>query len=218
MSHKNKVLEQSNNKVCLEDLLNLKRHEKPSAEFWEQFDCQLKAKTLQSLAKKSKMVSWSNVLEKVLAFARKPAVPMSAAAVMTVCTLLPQHVHSLDTSSTPMFDGGITHFVQQDMISGNSGLNYAGVIYRERDERVAMEVSEVVEGCCKSPLAVASIQEGCCKAPSKSVGSQQEGCCKNELSFVTKSEKNELGSQAVMRSVSRSTPYIQATQSFSHIL
>lgn len=37
-------------KVTLEALLELKRHERPSADFWDSFDRELKRKTLQKLA------------------------------------------------------------------------------------------------------------------------------------------------------------------------
>ena len=46
MNHSDKDTQQQ---VSLEELLQLKRHEKPKAEFWDKFDRQLKAKQLQAI-------------------------------------------------------------------------------------------------------------------------------------------------------------------------
>ena len=40
------------NRVTLENLLRLKRHERPLSEFWEDFDVELKERTLQSVVRK----------------------------------------------------------------------------------------------------------------------------------------------------------------------
>ncbi len=43
------TIQSTKSKITLEEVLRLKRREKPSAEFWEQFDRELRQKTLQAL-------------------------------------------------------------------------------------------------------------------------------------------------------------------------
>lgn len=75
---------ESNNKktVTLEDLLKLKRCEKPSESFWKNFDRELQQKTLQVLVEKP---SWSvRVSDAVLAYFRPAIAVTSMAAVFTI--------------------------------------------------------------------------------------------------------------------------------------
>jgi hypothetical protein len=74
---------QSSHQVSVEDLLRLKRHEKPDAAYWERFDRELHQKSWQALAKPRPAISiWSGLR----AFGGKfvPALPLSAAAAFVV--------------------------------------------------------------------------------------------------------------------------------------
>lgn len=64
--------------VTLEQLLQLKRAERPAAEFWTKFDAELRQKQLAALVQRR---SWWQELP--LLFARRAYLPIGAAAVLT---------------------------------------------------------------------------------------------------------------------------------------
>lgn len=67
--------------VTLEDLLRLKRAERPAPEFWEQFDRELRAKQLAALVQKR---PWWQDLPRVFGGFRRYHLPLGAAAVLAV--------------------------------------------------------------------------------------------------------------------------------------
>ena len=71
------------NKVTLEDLLKLKRHEKPTPEFWQQFDRDLHKKTLQTFVQQGP--SWRSAWQAYFKSGIKwvPA-PIAALLVLTM--------------------------------------------------------------------------------------------------------------------------------------
>ena len=72
-------IEESNPKVSLEEVIRLKRTERPSADFWETFDRELRQKTLQALMNEE---PWQrNLLKSLLFRVCAIGVPVAAAAV-----------------------------------------------------------------------------------------------------------------------------------------
>jgi len=67
--------------VSLEDILRLKRAERPPAEFWEQFDRELRAKQLAALVEKR---PWWQFLPHVFAGLRRYHLPLGATAVLAI--------------------------------------------------------------------------------------------------------------------------------------
>lgn len=83
--------------VTLEDLLHLKRIERPSAEFWSQFDRELRVKQLAALVEKRPW--WRTIsLGRVLGGVRRFHLPLGATAVLAV-TLF--SVREYQTTTTP---------------------------------------------------------------------------------------------------------------------
>jgi len=66
--------------VSLEDLLRLKRAEKPPAEFWRDFDRQLRAKQLAALVEKRPW--WQELPSASLSFLNRFRLPLGAAALL----------------------------------------------------------------------------------------------------------------------------------------
>lgn len=123
----------SEKKVTLEDLLKLKKAEKPDDIFWESFDKQLKEKTLQTLVCKPSLSSRiSHISHAVLAHL-KPAIPVGALALLTIGLFTysqrPTHLQfsqppqvavanpSLSTSDTSFanFSSAKKHFVKNNI-------------------------------------------------------------------------------------------------------
>jgi hypothetical protein len=78
--------------VTLEDILRLKRTERPPAEFWPQFDRELRAKQLAALVEKR--VWWRTIsLPRVLAGVRRFHLPLGAAAVLAVTLVSVREYH-----------------------------------------------------------------------------------------------------------------------------
>lgn len=67
--------------VTLEDLLRLKRAERPSAEFWTEFDRELRAKQLAALVEKR---PWWSALPRAFAGLSRYHVPIGATAVLAL--------------------------------------------------------------------------------------------------------------------------------------
>jgi hypothetical protein len=67
--------------VTLEDILRLKRAERPSAEFWSQFDRELRVKQLAALVEKRPW--WRTIsLGRILGGVRRFHLPLGATAVL----------------------------------------------------------------------------------------------------------------------------------------
>ena len=109
-------------KPTLEDLLKLKRHEKPSAEFWKGFDRELREKTLKTVVHQQR---W-NVSEVVRAARRvfAPAFPVAAAALVAVAFLVPSDnfqsgLTPIQDSFEPAFAVHNPHFVSDSVHSSH---------------------------------------------------------------------------------------------------
>lgn len=70
---------ENQSKVTLEDLLRLKRSERPAADFWANFERELRQKQLSALVEKR---SWWQSLPDVL-FTKRVYLPISATAILT---------------------------------------------------------------------------------------------------------------------------------------
>jgi len=77
--------------VVLEDLLRLKRAERPSAEFWAQFDHELRAKQLAALVEKR---PWWSALPRALAGISRYHLPLGATAVLALTIVSVREFHS----------------------------------------------------------------------------------------------------------------------------
>ncbi len=78
--------QESKRPVTLEDILRLKQAERPPAEFWNQFDRQLRAKQLAAIVEKRPW--WRTLsLPLVLAEVRRYHLPLGAVAVLAVTVL-----------------------------------------------------------------------------------------------------------------------------------
>jgi len=67
--------------VTLEDLLRLKRAERPAAEFWQRFDRELRTKQLAALVERKPW--WKRVPQLIAVVARRP-MPLGATAVLVL--------------------------------------------------------------------------------------------------------------------------------------
>ena len=67
--------------VTLEDLLRLKRAERPAAEFWQRFDRELRTKQLAALVERKPW--WKRVPQLIAGIARRP-LPLGATAVLVL--------------------------------------------------------------------------------------------------------------------------------------
>lgn len=81
--------------VTLEDLLRLKRAERPAAEFWERFDRELRTKQLAALVERKPW--WKRLPQLVAVVARRP-LPLGATAVLALSFLA---YREYPTASTP---------------------------------------------------------------------------------------------------------------------
>lgn len=70
--------------VALEDLLRLKRAERPGPEFWTQFDRELRAKQLAALVEKR---PWWRDLSRTFSGVSRYGIPLGATAILTVTFL-----------------------------------------------------------------------------------------------------------------------------------
>jgi len=84
--------------ITVEDLLRLKRAERPPAEFWTQFDRELRAKQLAALVEKR---PWWRTLPNPLAGLRRYHLPLGATAILVV-TFVATRDFSPASSSTPV--------------------------------------------------------------------------------------------------------------------
>lgn len=75
---------QSDSRVTLEQLLRLKRTERPSAEFWTQFEQELRAKQLAAIVEKR---PWWSGFGRVGSVLRRSGMPLGAVAAVSVALL-----------------------------------------------------------------------------------------------------------------------------------
>lgn len=85
----------SKRRVAIEDLLRLKRAERPAAEFWTEFDRQLRAKQLAALVEKR---AWWQNFPRIFSGISRYHLPIGAAAILTV-SFLSVREYLKDTSS-----------------------------------------------------------------------------------------------------------------------
>lgn len=71
----------SEKRLALEDLLRIKRHEKPNEAFWEKFDEQLHEKTLKKLVYKT---SFFSRVSHIFTISFRPALSAGALALLTI--------------------------------------------------------------------------------------------------------------------------------------
>ncbi|GAB4274685.1 MAG TPA: hypothetical protein DIU37_03625 [Opitutae bacterium] len=113
-------------KPTLEDLLKLKRAERPNPEFWERFERELHEKNMQVLikTKRNRMADFMHSARRVLV----PMVPVGAAAIVALTFLLqgsalsPNHTSASFESSLPLAQVGSaaarpSHFVANVLAS-----------------------------------------------------------------------------------------------------
>lgn len=118
-------------KPTLEDLLKLKRHEKPSTEFWKRFDRELREKTLKAVVDQQR---WN--ISEVIRSARRiitPAFPAAAAALVAIAFLVPSDnfqpgFASIQDLSEPDLAAHSPHFVSNSVHSSHHA--FASGIHR----------------------------------------------------------------------------------------
>jgi hypothetical protein len=84
--------------VSLEDLLRLKRAERPPAEFWEQFDRQLRAKQLAALVEKR---PWWRALPMMFSGLRRYHLPLGATAILALTFITIREYQNATPSVAP---------------------------------------------------------------------------------------------------------------------
>ena len=94
--------------VAIEDLLRLKRAERPPAEFWARFDRELRAKQLSALVAKR---PWWQRLPRAFTGLGRYSLPLGAAAVLTV-TFVSLREESASTPTDSMAAGGAVTVAQ----------------------------------------------------------------------------------------------------------
>lgn len=67
--------------LTIEDLLKIKRHEKPDAIFWEKFDNQLREKTLEKLVYRPSIITR---ISNLFTVSLRPALSVGALAILTI--------------------------------------------------------------------------------------------------------------------------------------
>ncbi|MGJ3241585.1 MAG: hypothetical protein ACFE0O_01305 [Opitutales bacterium] len=85
--------------VSLDDLLRLKRHEKPAPEFWDRFEQDLQRKTLKAAMEQQ---SLRHTLGRGLLLAMKPLLGTGAAALVAFGLYLQLDLRSLSDGSAPV--------------------------------------------------------------------------------------------------------------------
>lgn len=83
--------QESKRPVAVEDLLRLKRAERPPAEFWTRFDQELRAKQLAALLEKR---PWWRTLPRVFTGFSRYSLPLGAAAALIVAFVAVKHERS----------------------------------------------------------------------------------------------------------------------------
>ncbi len=92
--------QESKRPVTIEDLLRLKRSERPAAEFWATFDRELRAKQLAALVEKRPW--WRNLnLSRALGGFARYQLPLGAAAILTIAYVATRETHNEIAASAP---------------------------------------------------------------------------------------------------------------------
>lgn len=113
-------------KITLEDILRLKRREKPSAEFWDRFDRELRQKTLRALVDEE---PWHRRWLRPLLGQWRIAMPLAAAAVFAmVFSIFQDGITFSGPQAQPVMaeKEGAAHVVVAQNNSASMPVSYAG--------------------------------------------------------------------------------------------
>lgn len=94
--------------VTLEDLLRLKRAERPPAEFWSQFDRELRAKQLAALVEQR---PWWRTMPRLFAGFSRYQLPLGATAVLALTLVSVRSYHVSAPSAAPARETNVTSVV-----------------------------------------------------------------------------------------------------------
>jgi len=133
---------ESNRPVAVEDLLRLKRAERPPAEFWTEFDRQLRAKQLAALVGKR---PWWQTLPRAFASFARYRLPLGATALLAVGVLSVRHYQTASVTQPQTASARVA--IADSPSSSATHLNAS--------ENAVLEVSSRVD----APVAVATQQE-----------------------------------------------------------
>lgn len=89
---------QPRSKITVEDLLRLKRAERPSEEFWSEFDRQLRVKQLSAIVNRQPW--WRTFPRSFAATVSRYHVPMGAAAVVALTLITVRQYHKTDATAS----------------------------------------------------------------------------------------------------------------------
>ncbi len=106
--------------VMVEDLLRLKRAERPAADFWAQFERELRAKQLAALV--TKRPWWQTLPARALAGLSRYHLPLGATAVLALTFLSVREYQSLNTGSSGVVLPGLVNQGTENNLLANSGL------------------------------------------------------------------------------------------------
>ena len=149
--------------VTLEDLLRLKRAERPSAEFWNRFDRDLRAKQLAAIVENR---PWWHVFSRAFARLSRYHVPLGATAILALTmisvrefrTVAPGQVSEKFSSSTP-----VASMPESAPLVANEGGSAAGEVVAVASNAGAEMPAELT---LNSDPAVATVSaEGASLAP-----------------------------------------------------
>jgi len=100
-------MKQEKQPIMIEDLLRLKRAERPPAEFWTQFETELRAKQLAALVEKRPW--WRTLaLPQMFSSVRRYQLPLGATAVLAVTLLAVRDYRTGRTEMTEHSSAGLT--------------------------------------------------------------------------------------------------------------
>lgn len=112
--------QQSKHPVTIEDLLRLKRAERPVAEFWAEFDRELREKQLAALVEKR---PWWRTLPRTLRGLARYHLPLGATAVLAVTLLSIRDYQPVlpnpNAASLPEYDAGSRDFAEANTPAGD---------------------------------------------------------------------------------------------------
>jgi hypothetical protein len=139
-------------KVTIEDLLRLKRAERPDAEFWSNFDRELRQKQLAALLEKRPW--WQGVPQ---LFARRAYLPIGATAILaftlvSVKFYAPLQVAQVEVAST----GSVTVLTHPDEAVSvqRSAAPVSSPLVNRKDQTIALPSDRTVLVAGNEPLAV----------------------------------------------------------------
>ena len=157
--------------VSLEDLLRLKRAERPPAEFWDRFERELRAKQLSALVEKRPW--WRS-----LSFARlaRYQLPLGATAILAVTFITVRHYQS--TPSSPAVRGDVAAAMR--LVAGVRPESAVARAIADEQSAASLVRAEAVElAAADEPSfnAIATVLEG----HSRSMPSSSDGSANVEL-------------------------------------